>query len=102
MGMFMDQLAILSLAMPLAFPAIMAMDFDPVWFGIIVTKTVEIGLLTPPLGLNAYVTAGQTKVPLGSVFKGLVPFIVVELVILIVLIAFPQITLALPNLMSGN
>lgn len=102
MGMFMDQLAILSLAMPLAFPAIIAMDFDPVWFGIIVTKTVEIGLLTPPLGLNAYVTAGQTKVPLGNVFRGLVPFILVELVVLIILITFPQLTLMLPDLMSGK
>lgn len=102
MGMFMDQLAILSLAMPLAFPAIKAMNFDPVWFGIIVTKTVEIGLLTPPVGLNAYVTAGQTGVPLGKVFRGLTPFIVMELTILMILILFPQITLALPNMMGGR
>lgn len=100
MGMLMDQLAILSLTMPLAFPAIMAMNFDPVWFGIIVTKTVEIGLLTPPLGLNAYVTAGQTKVPLGTVFRGLVPFIIIDVVILGILIAFPGITLFLPSLMN--
>lgn len=100
MGMVMDQLAILSLTMPLAFPAIMALHYDPVWFGIIVTKTVEIGLLTPPLGLNAYVTAAQTKVPLGTVFRGIVPFIVVDLVILALLIAFPEITLFLPNLMN--
>ncbi|MCI5078276.1 TRAP transporter large permease [Oricola sp.] len=100
LGMVMDQLAILSLTMPLAFPAIMALDFDPIWFGIIVTKTVEIGLLTPPLGLNAYVTAGQTKVPLGTVFRGIVPFIVVDLAILGILIAFPEITLFLPSLMK--
>lgn len=100
MGMFMDQLAILSLAMPLAFPAAMALDFDPVWFGIIVTKTVEIGLLTPPLGLNAYVASAQTRVPLGRIFVGLVPFIIVELIILVLLIAFPEITLFLPRLMS--
>ncbi|ADZ71571.1 TRAP transporter large permease [Polymorphum gilvum] len=99
MGMFMDQLAILSLAMPLAFPAAMALDFDPVWFGIIVTKTVEIGLLTPPLGLNAYVAAAQTRVPLRVIFRGLLPFIAMELVILGLLIAFPQITLWLPGLM---
>lgn len=99
MGMFMDQLAILSLAMPLAFPAAMALDFDPVWFGIIVTKTVEIGLLTPPLGLNAYVASAQTKVPLGTIFRGLIPFILVEIAVLGLLIAFPQITLWLPSLM---
>lgn len=100
LGMVMDQLAILSLTMPLAFPAIMALDFDPVWFGIIVTKTVEIGLLTPPLGLNAYVIAGQTKVPLGTVFRGIIPFIAVDLVVLGILIAIPEITLFLPGLMK--
>ncbi|WP_417669596.1 TRAP transporter large permease [Roseibium sp.] len=101
MGMVMDQLAILSLTMPLAFPAIMAMDFDPVWFGIIVTKTVEIGLLTPPLGLNAYVAAGQTKVPLQAVFKGLIPFIAIDIVILGILIAFPDLILFLPDMMMN-
>lgn len=100
MGMLMDQLAILSLAMPLAFPAAMALDFDPIWFGIVVTKTVEIGLLTPPLGLNAYVASAQTKVPLRNIFKGLLPFIAMEVVVLILLLSFPQITLFLPELMA--
>lgn len=100
MGMFMDQLAILSLAMPLAFPAIVALDYDPVWFGIVVTKTVEIGLLTPPLGLNAYVAASQTGVRLGVIFRGLIPFVIMELVVLVLLILFPQITLWLPSLMG--
>ncbi|MBE9636243.1 TRAP transporter large permease [Salipiger mangrovisoli] len=99
MGMFMDQLAILSLAMPLAFPTAMALDFDPVWFGIVVTKTVEIGLLTPPLGLNAYVASAQTGVPLGKIFRGILPFLAMEIVILIVLLCVPQITLWLPGLM---
>lgn len=100
MGMFMDQLAILSLALPLAFPAVMALGFDAVWFGIIVTKTVEIGLLTPPLGLNAYVTAAQTGVRLGEVFRALIPFLVMEVLVLGTLIAFPEITLMLPNMMK--
>ena len=91
---------ILSLAMPLAFPAAMALGYDPVWFGIIVTKTVEIGLLTPPLGLNAYVASASTGVPLGRIFRGLVPFIGVELVILGTLIAFPDLSLWLPALMG--
>ncbi len=101
MGMLMDQLAILSLAMPLAFPAAMSLGFDPIWFGIIVTKTVEIGLLTPPLGLNAYVASAQTGVPLRNIFRGLLPFIVMEMIVLLLLLAFPQITLFLPALMFG-
>jgi len=100
MGMFMDQLAILSLAMPLAFPTAMALDYNPVWFGIVVTKTVEIGLLTPPLGLNAYVAAAQTKVPLGTIFRGFLPFLGMEVIVLILLMSFPQITLFLPELMA--
>lgn len=100
MGMFMDQLAILSLAMPLAFPTAMALDCNPVWFGIVVTKTVEIGLLTPPLGLNAYVAAAQTRVPLNTIFRGILPFLVMEIILLILLLSFPSITLFLPELMS--
>lgn len=100
MGMFMDQLAILSLAMPLAFPTAMALGYDPVWFGIVVTKTVEIGLLTPPLGLNVYVAAAQTRVPLGTIFRGILPFLCIEILVLILLLSFPQITLFLPDLMT--
>ncbi|MAU22365.1 MAG: C4-dicarboxylate ABC transporter permease [Martelella sp.] len=100
MGMFMDQLAILSLAMPLAFPIALALDFDPVWFGIVVTKTVEIGLLTPPLGLNAYVAAAQTGVPLRKVFLGVTPFLAMEILVLLLLLFFPAITLWLPGLMA--
>lgn len=99
MGMFMDQLAILSLALPLAFPTAMALDYDPIWFGIVVTKTVEIGLLTPPLGLNAYVAAAQTKVRLGTIFKGILPFLAMEVVVLLLLVSFPQIITWLPTLM---
>lgn len=101
MGMIMDQLAILSLTMPLAFPAVSTLHFDPIWFGIIVTKTVEIGLLTPPLGLNAYVAAGQTRVPLKVVFRGVMPFIAIDIIVLGVLIVFPQVTLFLPGLMKN-
>lgn len=99
LGMVLDQLAILSLTMPLAFPIATSLGYDPVWFGIIVTKTVEIGLLTPPLGLNVYVTAGQTKLPLSTVFRGIIPFLVLEVVVLAILLIFPSLTLWLPNLM---
>lgn len=99
MGMFMDQMAILSLAMPLAFPAAMALDYNPIWFGIIVTKTVEIGLLTPPLGLNVYVASAQTGVPLGTIFRGIIPFLIMEIIVLLGLIMFPEVTLFLPDLM---
>ncbi|BBK36777.1 C4-dicarboxylate ABC transporter permease [Allostella sp. ATCC 35155] len=100
LGFFLDQLAIMSLTLPLLFPLMMALQYDPVWFGIIVTKTVEIGLLTPPLGLNVYVTASQTGVPLKTVFRGVVPFLFAEMIVLTLLVSIPEITLWLPNRMG--
>ena len=100
LGCFLDQLAILSLTMPLVFPIIVALKYDPVWFGIIVTKTVEIGLLTPPLGLNVYVTSSQTGVPIKTIFRGVMPFLVTEIVIMAILVAFPPLTLWLPSTMK--
>lgn len=100
LGMVLDQLAILSLTMPLAFPIVTALGYDPIWFGIIVTKTVEIGLLTPPLGLNVFVTASRTGVPIHTVFRGVIPFLVTESVILAILILFPDLSLWLPRQMS--
>jgi len=100
LGFFLDQLAILSLTLPLLFPLMMALKYDPIWFGIIITKTVEIGLLTPPLGLNVYVTASQTGVPLQTVFRGVVPFLVAEMIVLALLVTFPEISLWLPGQMG--
>lgn len=99
LGFVMDQLAILFLTLPLFFPLIMAWDMDPIWFGIIVTKTVEIGLITPPLGMNAFVAASATGAPINKVFRAIIPFLVVDLVILVILVAFPEISLWLPSLM---
>ena len=99
LGCFLDQLAILSLTLPLTFPIIAALKYDPVWFGIIITKTVEIGLLTPPLGLNVYVTSSQTKVPLKRVFEGVIPFLIAEVIVTAILVLFPSLTLWLPSKM---
>lgn len=99
LGFFMDQLAILFLTLPLFFPLVMTWDMDPVWFGIIVTKTVEIGLITPPLGMNAYVASGATGVPVDKIFRAILPFFLVDIVLLIILVAFPKLSLWLPSLM---
>lgn len=100
LGMFMDQIAILVLTVPLTHALVTQLGFDGIWYGIVITKTVEIGLVTPPLGLNVFVTSGVTKVPLGECFRGVAPFLLVEAVVLALLLAFPQISLLLPNLMS--
>jgi tripartite ATP-independent transporter DctM subunit len=100
LGCFLDQIAILVLTVPLSFPIVASMGFDGVWFGIIITKTVEIGLVTPPLGLNVYVTSSVTGVKLGDAFLGVLPFLAMELVLLLILVFFPELTLWLPSQMK--
>ncbi|AXK33672.1 TRAP transporter large permease [Streptomyces armeniacus] len=101
LGAFMDQLAIQVLTIPIVFPLIETFGFDPYWFAIIFVKTVEIGLLTPPLGLNVFVIAGLAKVPVQEGFRGIWPFLIADAALLAVLVAVPEITLWLPDLLLG-
>lgn len=89
LGCFMDQLAILVLTLPIVFPMVLRLGYDPIWFGIVLTKTVEIGLITPPVGMNCFVASSVTRTPLSQVFRGVTPFILAELVTLALLAAFP-------------
>lgn len=100
LGMFMDALAMILLTVPIVFPVVQAMGFDPIWFGIILTILAEVGLLTPPVGLNAYVVSGVTKVPLEEVFRGIMPFFGILLVCVVILYLFPQIVTFLPSLIK--
>ena len=103
LGMFMDGIGMLLLTLPVVFPAIVALGYDPIWFGIIVVKMVEIGLITPPIGLNCFVVNGvRPDIPLSAIFKGVWPFVVADLICVGLLIAFPQIVLFLPQLMMQN
>lgn len=97
LGFFMDQIAILLLTLPLTFPVAMSLGFNPIWFGIIVAKTAEIGLVTPPLGLNVFVAAGAAKENIITAFKGVVPFVIIDVIILLILIFFPFISIFLIN-----
>jgi TRAP-type C4-dicarboxylate transport system permease large subunit len=72
---------------------VLRFGYDPIWFGIVLTKTVEIGLITPPLGMNCFVASSVSKIPLSQVFRGVTPFIGAELVTIAVLISVPQIVL---------
>lgn len=99
LGFFLDQLAILVLTLPLTFPLLTGLGFDAVWLGVIFVKTSEIGLITPPMGLNAFVVASTTRVPVRLVFRGVWPFVMAELVILALLVAVPAISLWLPGQM---
>ncbi|MGE0726136.1 MAG: TRAP transporter large permease, partial [Alphaproteobacteria bacterium] len=100
LGMFMDGIGMLLLTLPVVFPVMNQLGFDPIWFGIIVVKMVEVGLLTPPVGLNCYVVAGvRPDIPLQQIFRGVWPFVIADLVCVGIFILFPGIVTFLPNLM---
>jgi tripartite ATP-independent transporter DctM subunit len=94
LGCVMDQLAILILTMPIVFPMVMELGYSPIWFGILVTKTVEIGLITPPIGMNVFVASSITGVPLKRVFAGVMPFVLAEFAVLALIAFFPEIVTA--------
>jgi len=101
LGMFLDPLGLLLLTLPVLLPMFEKLDLDLVWFGVLVVKYLEIGLLTPPVGFNVYViksVVGDT-VPLETIFRGVLWFLACEVVVVALLIAFPQISLFLPGTM---
>jgi tripartite ATP-independent transporter DctM subunit len=99
LGFIMDGLAIMLVTVPLFIPLIVALGFDPVWFGILMMVNIEIGLITPPAAFNLYLTSGTFRVPVSEVIRGVAPFLVVLVVFLAILIAFPQLSLWLPGTM---
>ena len=100
LGCVMDSMAIILIFVPLFTPTLVAQGFDLVWFGIVVVVLTEIGLITPPVGMNVFVLkANLPKVPVGAIFRGLVPFIAVDVLRLAVLVAFPSISLVLVHWM---
>lgn len=102
LGMFLDPLGLLLITLPLLLPMFEALNLDLIWFGVLVVKYIEIGLLTPPVGLNVYViksVVGQ-DISLETIFKGVAWFIVCEVIVVLLLVAFPQISLYLPSLMN--
>ena len=102
LGMFMDAIGMMVLTLPVVFPAVLALGYDPIWFGIIVVKMAELCLITPPIGLNCFVVAGaRPDIPVHDVFRGVTPFFVADFVTIAILIAFPEITLWLPSLALG-
>jgi len=100
LGMFMETLSMLLTTVPIVFPIIERLGYDPVWFGILVTVLMEAALITPPIGVNLYVVQGVRPKggPFNDVAIGAIPFVFMMLVLLTVLMVFPQIALYLPEL----
>jgi C4-dicarboxylate transporter DctM subunit len=101
LGCLMDAMAMIILTVPIIFPLITKLGFDPIWFGIIIVMTVELGLIHPPVGMNVFVIKSVVKeVSFTTIFKGVIPFLITDLLRLIILIAFPIIALWLPGRMG--
>ena len=100
LGMFLDGIGMLLLTIPIVLPAIRELGINPIFFGVLVVRMIEVGLITPPLGLNVYVLKGVApQIPMGDIFKGCGWFVFVDLINVAILIAFPQIILFLPETM---
>lgn len=99
-GCFMDALAMVMLTIPIFFPVSQALGFDPIWFGVVIVLITEMGVITPPVGVNVYVVYGVAKdVPLEAIFKGVLPMLLALLICNLILLFLPQIALFLPSLM---
>ena len=101
LGCFMEGLAIMILTIPIIYPMVIEMGFDPIWFGIIITLVMEMSLITPPVGINVFIISGVARdVPMYTIFRGIFPFWVAMLVCIILLVIFPKIALFLPGTMT--
>jgi C4-dicarboxylate transporter DctM subunit len=99
-GCFMDSLALITLTIPILYPLVLALGFESIWFGVIIVLVSEMGVITPPVGINVYVIKGVAPdVPLETIFKGIFPFLGAIIVCIIILIFFPQVAMFLPSFM---
>jgi len=101
LGMLMNIIPMVMLTVPILFPTILGLGFDPIWFGVILVIIMEMGQVTPPVGMNVFVIYGISRgVPMERIFKGILPFLLVEVIVILILTVFPEIVLVLPNSMD--
>ena len=101
-GCILDALALIILTIPIFYPVVIQLGFDPIWFGVIIVLVTMMGVITPPVGMNSYVVAGISKIPLATVFKGIWPFLIALCIAAVILIAFPAIATFLPEFLMGT
>jgi TRAP-type C4-dicarboxylate transport system permease large subunit len=103
LGCFVDMAAVIVLFVPIFFPLVLKLGFDPIWFGVIIVVMGTIGIVTPPVGASVYVIKGIVKdVPMETIFKGVLPFLVPFIIGLLILIAFPVLSTFLPSLLTKS
>ncbi len=100
LGCIMDQIAILILTVPIVLPVILVLGYDPIWFGVIVIVIAEVGLLTPPVGLNVFVVARYARRPIEEIFRGVWPHVFAHMILIVLFVLFPSVILWLPSQMK--
>lgn len=101
LGCFMDSLSMIMLTVPFLYPLVLSLGYDPIWFGIYVVMVMEMAVITPPVGINVYTVAGIIEgMSLETVFRGVLPFVLTQVVVLLLFMLFPQIVLFLPNFLK--
>lgn len=99
LGCFLPEFPMIMLTVPILYPIITQLGYDPIWFGVLVVVIMSIGMMTPPVGMIVFALAGITRKPVGMIFKGVTPFIVAEAVVVVILCTFPQVATWLPSVM---
>jgi C4-dicarboxylate transporter DctM subunit len=100
-GFFMDSMALVVVTIPIFFPVVMKLGFDPIWFGVIIVLVAEMGVITPPVGVNVFVIKGiAPDIPLHIIFRGILPFLAALVIVTILLVVFPQIAMFLPSFVA--
>lgn len=100
LGMFLPEIPMVVLTIPVLYSALMKVGFDPIWLGAFVVKLMAIGSISPPVGMTCFTMAGATKMPVQTIFRGVIPYLAVDLIILVLMIVFPGIATFLPNMMA--
>jgi tripartite ATP-independent transporter DctM subunit len=100
LGTFFEELSMILLTVPIFFPIVTSLGFDPIWFGIVIVMVVELGLISPPVGMNLFVVQSTLSLPDGLLFRWITPFVIADVIRLALIVAFPAIALTLPSLMK--
>ena len=99
LGCFLPEFPMIMLTVPILYPIVTALGFDPIWFGVLIIVVMSIGMMTPPVGMIVFALAGIAKKPVGMIFRGVIPFVIAEVVVVVILCVFPQIATWLPGIM---
>ena len=100
LGCFFDMLAVTVLTVPIVFPVMIALGFDPIWYGVMMCRMSEMGFVTPPFGLNLFVLNGVVGVPMNDLFKGVIPFVITDLFHVVFLVLVPEVATFIPDIMK--